>query len=77
MENNISNLKYVDENNNEYIIGALSDYNNERYGMMINLHNPEDFFIAKIIKNQDSVEFEMVEDRNMVNDIMNDLSVIE
>ena len=77
METDVSKLKYVDEENNEYIIGALSDYNNERYGMMVNLHNPVDFFIAKIIKNQDNIEFEIVDDDKEVSAILNDLAVIE
>lgn len=77
METDVSKLKYVDEENNEYIIGALSDYNNERYGLMVNLHNPVDFFIAKIIKNQDNIEFEIVDDDKEVSAILNDLAVIE
>ena len=77
METDVSKLKYVDEENNEYIIGALSDYNNERDGMMVNLHNPVDFFIAKIIKNQDNIEFEIVDDDKEVSAILNDLAVIE
>ena len=58
MNAELSEIKYIDEKNNEYIIGALSDYNNERYGLMINIHNPIDFFIAKIINNQDNIELE-------------------
>ena len=44
---------------------------------MINIHNPIDFFIAKIINNQDNIELEKVEDSKKANEIMNDLVVIE
>lgn len=77
MNAELSEIKYIDEKNNEYIIGALSDYNNERYGLMINIHNPIDFFIAKIINSQDSIELEKVKDSKKANEIMNDLVVIE
>ena len=77
MITDVSKLKYIDENNNEYIVGALSDYNNERYGMMINLHNPVDIFVARIIGINNTIEFEVVEDDKKAAAILNDLLILE
>ncbi len=49
----------------------------ERYGMMINLHDPVDYFIAKIINNNNGIELEVVEDDKKALAILNDLVVIE
>ena len=47
----IYNIKYIDDDNNEYIVCKETKIENEEYVMMINLNDSNDYFFAHINNN--------------------------
>ena len=60
------NLKYIDDDNNEYIVSADAKYNDEQYLLMCNLKDCDDYFIAKLVESQ----IEEVEDELLIQKIV-------
>ncbi len=73
----ISNFKFIDEEDNEYIIASLANVGNEKYGLMVNINNESDNFISKILEENDAIVLELVEDMELANKVLDNLNIIE
>ena len=76
MTNDIKDLKLIDEDDNEYIIGALTEYNSEKYALMVNINDEQDNFIGKIIKNGENYEIEVEEDEEILLHVVDGLKTV-
>lgn len=76
MNIDVSNFKFVDEENNEYIIASLTNIDNERYALMVNINDETDNFIAKLSEEKDAMALEIVTDTHLADKILENLDVI-
>jgi hypothetical protein len=69
----IYNRKYITEDGNEYIVVSSSYVGRDRYEMMINLNNNQDYFFTKM-NDDESEELEIAEDKELIRDIISALN---
>lgn len=70
MKEDIDNIKFIDEDNNEYIVATKSNYNNNEYVLMTNLNNERDYFFAKINYLDYGVELDIIKDEKLIKNII-------
>ena len=68
-------LKYVDENNNEYVVVASTKRDDGEYAMMSNLKNCDDYFFAKLDGFKETSELEIVDDDNLIRELLETVKV--
>ena len=70
MKEDIDNIKFIDEDNNEYRVATKSNYNNNEYVLMTNLNNERDYFFAKINYLDYGVELDIIKDEKLIKNII-------
>ena len=68
-------LKYVDDNNNEYVAVASTKLHDGEYAMMCNLNNSDDYFFAKIDGLKENSELEIIEDDDLIRELLETVKV--
>ena len=68
--NNLDNLKFVTEDDKEYVILTNKFIENVYYGYAVNLNNESDALYVKIQKDQNGYFFEIIDDINIIKKII-------
>lgn len=67
---NLKNVKFITEDDQEYIILFDKVISGEQFGYAINLHDESDTICVRIVKDDEGYFFDYVEDKNIIKEIM-------
>lgn len=68
--NGIDKLKFIAENDIEYIVLKSKFIENKLYGYAVNINDEMDSMFVEIINDNDNIYFEIVNDKNLINKIL-------
>ena len=68
---NLTNVKFITEDDQEYIILFDKVINNEQFGYAVNLKDESDSMCVRIVKDDEGFLFDYVEDESIIKEIMN------
>ena len=68
--NDFNNLKFISEDNKEFVILKNKFLNQQYYGYAVNLNDESDAYFVKILKDDQGFIFEEVKDPNIIKEII-------
>ena len=67
---NLKNVKFITEDEQEYIVLFDKVINDEQFGYAVNLHDESDAMCIRLVKDDEGYFFDYVEDENIIKEIM-------
>lgn len=67
---NLKNVKFITEDDQEYIILFDKVINDEQFGYAVNLNDESDAMCVRLVKDDEGYFFDFVEDKNIIKEIM-------
>jgi hypothetical protein len=68
--NDFNNLKFISEDDKEFVILKNKTINGEYYGYAANLNDESDTYFVKILKDEQGFFFEKIDDPNIMKEII-------
>ena len=67
----LKNVKFITEDNQEYVILFNKTINSENCGYAVNLNDESDAMCVRILEDQDGYFFDIIEDASIIKQILN------
>ena len=68
---NIKNLKFITDDDKEYVLLFNKVIDEETYGYAVNLNDESDSMCVRLVEDEEGYFFDMVEDADIIKEIMN------